>query len=70
MYKGKYSLLNYIKDVVYFDFAKAFDSVNHRSLLAKLESFGLCDEVVRFIRQEETTECKWTSITSGVPISQ
>ncbi len=29
-------------DVVYLDFAKAF-------LLAKLESFGLCEKVVRWI---------------------
>ncbi len=37
-------------DVVFLDFAKAFDSVNHRFLLAKLESFGLCDKVGRWIR--------------------
>ncbi len=34
-------------DVVYLDFAKAFDSDNHRFLLAKLESFGLCEKCVR-----------------------
>ncbi len=36
-------------DVVYLDFAKAFDSVNHRFLLAKMKSFGLDDVVVRWI---------------------
>ncbi len=33
-------------DVVFLDFAKTFDSVNHRFVLAKLESFGLCKKVV------------------------
>ncbi len=28
-------------DVLYLDFPKAFDSVNHRIVEAKLESFGL-----------------------------
>ncbi len=37
-------------DVLYLDFAKAFDSVQHRFLLAKLESFGLCNKIVRWIR--------------------
>ncbi len=37
-------------DVVYLDFTKAFASVNYRFLLAKLESFGLCEKVVRWIR--------------------
>ncbi len=37
-------------DVVHLDFAKPFDSGNHRFLLAKLESFGLCDEIVRLIK--------------------
>ncbi len=30
--------------VVYLDFAKAFDSANHRFLLAKPEPFGLCEK--------------------------
>ena len=28
-------------DIIYFDFAKAFDSVSHTRLLTKLESYGL-----------------------------
>ncbi len=36
-------------DVIYLDFAKAFDSVNHRFLLAKVRSFCLGDVVVRWI---------------------
>ncbi len=34
-------------DVIYLDFAKAFDSTNHRFLLVKMKSFGLGDVVVR-----------------------
>ncbi len=37
-------------DVVHFDFANVFDSVNHRLLLAKLLSFGLFDNTVRWVR--------------------
>ncbi len=29
------------------NFGKAFDSVNHRFLLSKLDSFGLCEKGVR-----------------------
>ncbi len=36
-------------DVIYLDFAKAFDFANHRFLLAKMKSFGLGDGVVRWI---------------------
>ncbi len=34
-------------DVIYLDFAKAFDSVNHKFLLLKMKPFGLGDVVVR-----------------------
>ncbi len=41
-------------DVMDLDFAKAFRSVNHRFLFAKLESFGLCEKVVGWIRSYMT----------------
>ncbi len=37
-------------DIIYLDFAKAFDSVNHRFLLAKMNSLGLSDAVVRWTK--------------------
>ncbi len=35
--------------MVYLDFTNAFDLVNHRFLVAKLESFGLCENVVSWV---------------------
>ncbi len=35
---------------MYLDFVKVFDSVDQKFLLAKLESFGLCEKFVRWIR--------------------
>jgi len=36
-------------DVVYIDFSKAFDTVSHSILAAKLRKCGLDDQVVRLI---------------------
>ncbi len=36
-------------DVIYLDFAKAFDSVNNKFLLAKMKYLGLGDVFVRWI---------------------
>jgi len=33
----------------YFDFAKAFDIVNHRLLLAKLGQFGLSEQLISWV---------------------
>jgi ribonuclease P/MRP protein subunit RPP40 len=36
-------------DVVYLDFAKAFDSVVHSKLIVKLRSYGVSDLILRWI---------------------
>ena len=36
-------------DVIYFDFAKAFDTVPHRRLLKKLEEYGVKNEVLLWV---------------------
>ena len=37
-------------DIIYFDFAKAFDSVPHRRLISKLESFGISGRVLNWTK--------------------
>ena len=38
-----------VVDVIYFDFAKAFDTVPHRRLLKKLEEYGVKNEVLLWV---------------------
>ncbi len=40
---------DYTIDVIYLDFAKAFDPVKHGFLLSKIKSFGLGDAFVRWM---------------------
>ena len=59
------------------DLSKAFDSVNHDLLLAKLEAYGLDNNTVCFMRRYRTNRlqrCKinnsfseWMKISAGVP---
>ena len=64
-------------DVIYLDFAKAFDSVPHRRLLKKLEGYGIRKKILswiqdflqgrqqRVIYNDEASD--WSQVMSGVP---
>ena len=64
-------------DAIYLDFSKAFDSVLHLKLLAKLKSFKFHERVIRWINcflsnRTQAVKCnksvsKSVSVTSGVP---
>ena len=65
-------------DVVYFDFAKAFDSVNHDTILSKLkQQYEIKGHLLRFIREylKDRKQCviidgnfsSFSPVLSGVP---
>jgi hypothetical protein len=64
-------------DLIYLDFAKAFDTVPHERLLNKLASYGIQGHALQWIRQFLTGRrqrvgvagnfSNWTKVLSGVP---
>ncbi len=64
-------------DIVYLDFAKAFDSVDHQILLQKLKSFGVGGQLYEWFADYLNGRCQrvvidgaashWAPVTSGVP---
>lgn len=64
-------------DVIYFDFQKAFDSLDHRFLIHKLKTFGIQNPVLRWLenflsdrKQSVVIDESFSAlvpITSGVP---
>jgi len=64
-------------DVIFLDFAKAFDKVPHRRLLAKLQSHGIDGKVVRWVaswlkgRKQRVcidgSSSHWADVLSGIP---
>ena len=66
-----------VVDTIYFDFAKAFDSVPHQRLLLKLDAYGIKGDVFNWIKdflvdrkqtvsvEQETSET--CAVRSGVP---
>ena len=67
-------------DVLYLDFAKAFDKVPHQRLLKKLQAHGICGKVLGWIsswlsdRKQRVvlngSVSEWLDVTSGVPKDQ
>ena len=64
-------------DVLFLDFAKAFDSVDHGILLNKLKSYGISGNIYNWFNDYlhgrtqhvvlEGASSKWSPVTSGVP---
>ena len=46
-------------DVIYLDFAKAFDKVDHNLLIAKLEIYGIRGKLLSWIKSF-VTELRWS----------
>ena len=68
---------SYAVDVIYFDLAKAFDSVPHTRLLTKLEAYGLTEKLLGWLRSYlvgrrqkvviNGYSSTWCEVSSGVP---
>ena len=64
-------------DVIYLDFAKAFDKVPHERLMCKLTKYGISGKLLLWIRSWlnnrsqrvclEGTTSEWMEVLSGVP---
>ena len=64
-------------DCIYYDFSKAFDTVPHARLLAKLKSYGIGGKLLTWIeaflkdRKQRvivnSQHSNWTEVTSGIP---
>ncbi|XP_065680617.1 uncharacterized protein LOC124817085 [Hydra vulgaris] len=63
--------------VIYLDFAKAFDKVEHKRLLTKIKAYGITGKIYNWIESFlanrnqrvaiSNTVSEWVSVTSGVP---
>ena len=64
-------------DAIYFDFMKAFDTVPHKRLIGKLESYGISEDLIELVKSFLTDRrqrvrvngsCSdFQQVTSGIP---
>jgi len=53
-------------DVIYLDYAKAFDSVVHSKLLYKLSCYGVCDMVLDWLKDFLSARMQCVRIESSL----
>ena len=63
-------------DLIYLDFAKAFDSVDHKILLAKLSAYGISGKLLSWLANYlsggvqrvvlDGASSQWANVTFGV----
>ena len=63
-------------DLIYLDFAKAFDSVDHKILLAKLSAYGISGKLLSWLANYlsggvqrvvlDGASSQWATVTFGV----
>jgi hypothetical protein len=64
-------------DLIFLDFAKAFDMVSHAGLLVKLKSFGFDDQLIKWMKSYLSGRrqrvvlgdvvSSWRDVLSGIP---
>ena len=64
-------------DVIYTDFAKAFDNVSHTKLIAVLHSYGVSNDIICWLKEYlnnrlqsaciNNVQSTFLNVTSGVP---
>ena len=66
--------MGYKVGVIYMDLSKAFDSLNHKLLIAKLKCYGLDQHAVKSYLSNRYQSCKiknilgdWIKNIAGVP---
>ena len=62
------ALLNrHVVDVIYFDFAKAFDSVSHTKLMCKLQAYGFDGALLAFLYEFVTGRTQKVVLPIAIP---